>query len=141
MKPIRNERNLQVIHEPWGFKARSFQEEDISHLVSDEGGLESHHLSRQVAFDCGCLDKPRGGFCADCVSEGARGLICASCFAHCLSGGCGRPICLRHSFYMYEGDQEFRLCFPCAEAVRRKQITQGIIRFVLSPFVRPDEDQ
>ncbi len=77
MKPIRNERNLQVVHEPWGFEARSFQQEDVSHFVSDAGGLESHLLSRQVAFDCGCLDKPRGGFCADCVSEGARGLICA----------------------------------------------------------------
>ena len=142
MKPIRGERKLHVIHEPWGSKGHSSQQEDVAHFVSDSGGLESHHLSRQMAFDCGCLNKSSGGFCIDCVSQGARGLTCASCFGHCQAGGCGRPTCRRHSVLIDGvGGKAFRLCRPCYEAAKRKQIARGIVRLILSPFGRFNEDR
>ncbi len=140
MKPIRGERKLEFLHEPWEFKERPVQQEDVAHFVSDAGGLESHTVSRQAAFDCGCLDKPKGGFCIDCVSEGRRGLTCASCFDHCQGRGCGRPICRRHSICIDSaGGKDFRLCHPCYGAARRKQLSRGIVRAILSPFVTFNE--
>lgn len=141
MKPIRGERKLQVIHEPWGSKGQASQQEDVAHFVSDSGGLESHHLSRQMALDCGCLKSP-AGFCIDCVSQGARGLTCESCFGHCQAGGCGRPVCRRHSVAVDGAEgKTLRLCRPCYEAAKRKQIARGIVRSILSPFVRSNEER
>ena len=141
MKPIRQERTLEILHEPWATEARPFREEDVFHFVNDAGGLESRTLSRQVAYDCGCLDKPRGGFCADCVSEGARGLVCSSCFSHCEGGGCGQPVCPRHSLPTRVDGRQVRLCISCHQAARRKQITRGIVRTLLSPFVIFEDDE
>ena len=130
-KPIRSERKLHMVHDPWGSNGRPSQQEDITHFLSASGGLESEIIERQIAFDCGCLNRPSGGFCRKCVLEGFRGLICESCFAHC---HCGQPICRSHSgFIIFSNGIESRLCGPCIR-IERKRLRRMVCYFSLYPF-------
>ena len=133
-KAIRGEKKLYVIHDPWSSKGTSFKQEDTSHYLSDSGSLESYTVENYVAFDCGCLDTPPGGFCVECVSSGFRGLYCNLCFGHCR---CGRPICQSHSGFIYFSDgRELRLCGPCYQLeIRDLRLRQIIRRFL--PFLEP----
>ena len=129
IKPIRGERKQSVIHDSWGVGSKLSHQNNVSHLLSDSGELISCHVERQVAYDCGCVGNPPGGFCVDCVFDGARGLICASCFIHCR---CGRPICRGHSGFIYSEDgAEIRLCGPCYEVEKKRLRIMKISRFLL----------
>ena len=117
-KLIRSEQMRSVVHDPWGVGNRLSHQNDIAHFLSDSGELISCRVERQVAYDCGCVGNPPGGFCVDCVFDGARGLMCRSCLSHC---HCGRPICRSHSgFICFEDGTEIQLCGPCFKSERKR---------------------
>ena len=130
VRSIRGEQKFRIIHNPWGYSGRVSEQEEVIHFLSDSGGLETHSVQRQIAFDCGCLNSPLGGFCVYCVTQGGGGMICLSCFDHCR---CGRPICDGHAvFVCFEDGKEFRLCRPCFDAATRKSLFENIIYFIRS---------
>ncbi len=130
MKPIRGERSEDVVHDPWDFRARKLGQDDTLHVVTDEGGIDSHRTGHRVACVCGCL-KPPGGFCAECVQP-----VCADCYGFC-AGSCRKPLCPRHSVFVLNATGEVvRFCRACHGQVSRKKIVRGVFRTLLSPFVR-----
>ncbi len=130
MKPIRGERKREVAHDPWHLRERQLQQEESAHIVSDDGGLESYHTGRHFASGCGCLRRP-GGFCAVCDPPETA---CVECFGLCRH--CSKPLCRRHSVFVEgQSGQGIRLCSPCFDSSKRKQLVRQIGRLLLSPFV------
>ena len=129
MKPIRNERNRRLVHDPWQFDQTDTEHSDVDHFVDDDGGLESECVERQFACGCGCL-RQAGGFCAICLQT-----VCVSCFGFCRH--CHKPLCPRHSMFATESSgQEFRLCQLCYESMGRKRLLLQVSRLLLSPFIK-----
>jgi len=128
MKPIRGEREQEVVHEPWQGTANPIGQSDATHVLSDAGGIESLRTNRRYACDCGCL-RPPGGFCAVC-----GGVVCERCFGFCEQ--CHMPLCPRHSVFLEEpGGQQRRLCRECGDSRARKRLGTRVARVVLSPFI------
>lgn len=129
MKPIRSEKKQSLVCDPWGFGEKIASQVEVFHFLSDAGEIISYHTERQVAFDCGCLGKPVGGYCIECMSEGFRGLICSECFSHCR---CGRPICQSHSgFISFGGCEGLRLCGLCYRNEMRRLMFNKVMNFLL----------
>lgn len=129
VKPIRGEKKQFIVHDPWGFGERISQQSDVQHFLSDSGELISQHVERQIAADCGCVNQPAGGICADCLSEGMSGLTCISCFHHCR---CGKPICKSHTGVIaFEDSEEIKLCGQCFSSETRKIRLWKIKNFLL----------
>jgi len=136
MMSLRGEQKNYVVYDPWVFRENVSRQEDVSNFLSSSGSLQSYHVERIIAFDCGCFNTGgAGGFCADCVMEGSSGLICVSCFSHCWMEGCGRPICLRHTYFNYREEEgiNLRLCLPCHKRESKKLLIKKVVRFLFLP--------
>ncbi len=132
MQPIRGEREREVIHDPWDQDEQQVGQNDTTHILNDEGAIESLRTGRRVACVCGCL-KPAGGFCAACTKP-----VCVDCYGFCSS--CFMPLCPRHSvFSRIEDGSTARLCRACGGTSARKRLLRGVVRGVLSPFIRFDD--
>ena len=129
MQPIRGEREQDVVHDPWERNEQQLGQKDTTHVLSDEGAIESLRTGRRIACVCGCL-KPAGGFCGKCVQP-----VCVDCFGFCV--GCHMPLCPRHStFAAGDNGSTVRLCRACHGSLSRKKLVRGLFRAALSPFVR-----
>lgn len=134
IRPLRANRKQVVFKNPWSPDGILHEQEDTGYYVSDTGALGSLDIGTRISCDGGCLDKPLGGFCVECVSSGFRGLYCNSCFGHCR---CGRPICQSHSGFIYFSDgRELRLCGRCYQLETKDLRIREIIRCFL-PFLEP----
>jgi len=133
MKPIRGEQEQEFAHDPWDHKQNPLGQNNTTHVVGDEGGIESYRSAHRHACTCGCL-KPAGGFCAQCMLPS-----CVDCHGFC--GKCHMPICPKHSVFNEDGNgKALRLCKPCHGSSSRKQLVRGIVRGLLSPFFRFGDD-
>lgn len=129
MKPIRGEREREVIHDPWHGGEKSIGQNDTTHVLSDDGAIESLRTGRRMACACGCL-KPPGGYCGRCVQP-----VCVDCFGFCL--GCHMPMCPRHSVFVdSESGATLRFCKHCHEKASRRKLARDVVRTILSPFIR-----
>lgn len=138
MRPIRGEQKQHLAGNPWEKREQQLHEEEVVHLVSDNGGIESYRTGRQFANACGCL-KPAGGFCAVCSIENSFRPICVDCFGFCMK--CHKPLCPRHSTFLKSTEGgDIRLCGECEESTRRRQVISRVFRFLLVPFVKFPED-
>jgi len=128
MKPIRGQRNRNIVHDPWARDSNQMDQADIAHILSDSGAIESYQTQRQFSCGCGCL-LPAKGFCAVCSET-----VCIDCFGHCR---CGKPLCPRHSLFVTgPTGQSIRLCQACHESIKRKHFARTFWRTLLSPFFR-----
>lgn len=136
MKPIRGEHKRSVIHDPWDRTEQPVAHQDVAHVVTPNGALESATVDRQFALGCGCLGKPAAGFCALCETP-----VCADCYGFCANDGCGRPLCRRHSVFFQAPDGTMRrLCGRCYDGHTRRRLGRAVIRTFLGPFVRFEDD-
>jgi len=133
MKPIRNEVKTQIAHEPWQQdRQHPTDQEDVAHVLTDEGAIASQCQVHRQACVCGCLRAP-GGFCAAC-----RGLVCVECFGLC--DYCRMPLCGRHSVFPQRQEDGFtRLCHTCARSLRSRRRTLRLVKALLSPLIRFEE--
>ena len=130
MQPIRQEQDEEIIHDPWIREEQKLGQSDTQHVVGDAGGIESHRTGRRVGCVCGCL-KPAGGFCGECIQP-----VCVDCYGFC-AGDCHKPLCPRHSVFVPVGDgTTLRLCQSCHGARSRRKLVWGVVRGLLSPFIR-----
>ena len=129
MQPLRNERAESRTRNPWDQHEQELRQEDVAQALSDQDGVEIHKIVRSFATSCGCVDKPPGGYCADCPPETRP--VCQECFSHC--SDCGKPICRRHG-------SKREKCNDCHETGSRKQLTQRIVQTLVRPFVRFDDE-
>ena len=130
MQPIRGERKEEVVHDGWTHDGKRLGQSDAVHVVTDDGAVESRLTGRTTACVCGCLEKP-GGFCSECIQP-----VCVNCYGFC-AGVCHRPLCPRHSvFDTDERGAVVRLCRSCHGQVSRRKVARGVVRALLSPFLR-----
>lgn len=127
MQPLRHQRTEHRTCDPWEQHEEILEQEDAIDVLTDQDSVDSHNLKRSIATICGCVLNPPGGYCADCPPE--TGPVCQKCFGHCSQPSCGKPICRRHG-------SKRGTCNDCHEAGSRKQLTKRIVRTLLHPFVR-----
>ena len=132
MQPIRGQRSSSFVHDPWGVGQHVLGQQDVTHVVTDDGAIHSEESNRQVACGCGCL-RPPGGYCAECLET-----ACVSCFGLC--SACSKPICPRHSVFVPGSTGSGRrLCKLCHDTAKRQRVLGGTVRLLLSPFIRFDK--
>lgn len=134
MQPIRGQRTSTFVHDPWGIGQHLLGQQEITHVVTDDGAIQSEESNRQVACGCGCL-KPPGGYCGECQAT-----ACTSCFGLCSM--CSKPLCPRHSFFVpapgnsSPGGSGQRYCKLCHDTAKRQRVLGSAVRLLLSPFIR-----
>lgn len=128
MPPIRSKQQREVAQNPWDRSVRELGQQDETHVLGDDGGIESYRTTVHRPCACGCL-RPPGGYCIRCGS-----LVCVTCFYHCAL--CGKPLCPRHTvFEESTTGQKRQLCEPCSDAVTRRRRAVGLGKLLLSPFI------
>lgn len=128
---IIREREIKFSHNPWTLDDIPISQEETFH-ITDEDGLHSQNVSRNIFYDCGCsnINAIAGGFCIECVAQGRRGLSCASCYGHC--NQCSKPICNGHSNTVIQDNAtETRLCNQCFEVMFKPSLIKALINFFL----------
>ena len=129
MKPLRRERESDVMHDPLTGHEDILPLTQKDVIISDEGSVNSDKLNYGYSQRCGCTTRETGGRCHEC-----RALVCVNCFGRCEQ--CRVPLCPEHSrFLETEGQEKTRLCRRCHEEFTRKRRLSRIGRFFLSIFV------
>lgn len=136
MRPIRSERRVEVVHDPWHGAPRMIASSSVDHALTDQGAVVSTHQSSRAALACGCVGQPPGGYCGVCTNPSAP--VCARCFRFCVL--CLKPLCPRHSVVITPANPAHVLCSECAQARARHRAVVGVFRWILSPFVEFDRD-
>jgi hypothetical protein len=129
MRIIRGERSRQIVFGPWENRGEQTNQQDVMHILTDEGGIETYRTGTQHAAFCGCL-RPPAGHCGKCMRT-----ACALCFGCCAQ--CSMPLCNRCSYFPAGAiHREFRLCSSCHQNARRKRIVRTLSKALLSPFIK-----
>ena len=124
MDEVRSEHIRNTILNRWNAQEADVENSDVSHVLTDEGSIDSFTTNRKATCDCGCVHAA-GGICSLC-----NGIICRACFCRCV---CGRPLGPCHAIETHDGTGKVqKLCPACYGASRRRQV----MRLFLSPFVR-----
>ena len=104
-----------------------------THLLSDEGSLDTVTLDVDAFFHCGCNAKtnPAGGRCGE---PGCPHISCAKCFSRCLI--CAKPLCLEHAYFVErENGEKACLCKAHFQDQGRRKLIRKSIRSLLKPFI------
>lgn len=129
MDEVRSEKVTRIIRNRWTADDTEVDEKDVTHFLTNTGGIVSFETHRTVTCDCGCVARP-GGICAVCHEAGKSGVVCASCFTRCV---CGKPLGPCHAVTVRDPNgKTVSLCPSCAGAQRRLTVMQRL----LSPFFR-----
>jgi len=123
---IRGEHFKEVAKDPWEKKEQEISQQDVDHIVSDDGAVDSFITQKSIASGCGHL-KPPIGFCSD---EGCTRTSCEMCHGICQIDM--RPICPRHSKFLQVSSGVIRVCEPCYEKAKRKKFLKFFLSFLIS---------
>lgn len=138
MKPYRKEKKKRFAQDPWNENVHELGEEETTHVLSDQGALESLEVENPPVSFCGCISPPVG-FCAVCLSKGMKGTICSACRTFCSS--CHKQICPRHTVFRdLSNDDRLHLCEECHVVVGRNRISKTLTRMFFSPFIRFEDE-
>ena len=123
MDPIRSDHVRRVGVNPWEGLEEQLAQQDVSHVLSDTGSLDSYATRAEYANICGCFG-PAGGYCAVCSK-----VVCQRCFGFCMK--CYMPLCPRHSVIETHTRGIRRLCNGCKGATKRRQLWRRVFSFLV----------